>query len=471
IFRWITHRLTYFDRIGIPGPRPRFYYGHSKELHRLDYPGALQLREWTKEFGSCYGVYEGTNPVIVFSNLNEVNEFCVTKSDCFEARKLLHLASDENGQDERVHMAEAIGWRWRRLRGAANSLFTPTNLDKMSRLGNLIVVLLNKCRFYQEFTFDVICRLVIGQKESRMFSNPLCRHLKGIFVRDLNVWYLDLNLAFPSLSPFLWKLFNTLAAKFENPIGMVLKEMETVVDERIQNRGNEEQDDFIDAFLNQSNEEGNEGSIKRSTSLTRDEIIAQCFLFIMAGFDTSASALSFVTYLLALHPQVQEKVREEARAVMVQDPDWTKLGQLPYFDAVIKESLRIYPLAAFTTGRRCTRDTVVGGVSIERGTYVQPDVYSIHFNEEIWGRDAKEFKPQRWLCPSFPPHSFLSFGLGPRRCIGYKLAMMEIKMAIVLLLKEFRIRRTTETEEELSFLGSTTFSPASVTVLLESFSN
>ncbi|GMR62889.1 hypothetical protein PMAYCL1PPCAC_33084, partial [Pristionchus mayeri] len=322
-------------------------------------------------------------------------------------------------------------------------------------------------RFYQEFTFDVICRLVIGQKQSRMFSNPLCQHLRGIFVRDLNVWYLDLNLAFPVLSPYLRNIFNTLAAKFANPIGTVLKEMERVVNERIESKGKEEHDDFIDVFLNQSTEEDTEGNNKRSKSLTRDEIIAQCFLFIMAGFDTSASALSFVTYLLALHPEEQEKVRDEARAVMTEDPDWTKLGQLPYLDAVIKESLRIYPLASFTTGRRCTRDTVIGGISIERGTYVQPDVYSIHFNEDIWGDDAAQFRPERWLSSTVPPHAFLSFGLGPRKCIGYKLAMMEIKMAMVLLLKVFRIVRTSETEKELSFLGSTTFSPASVTVQLE----
>ncbi|GMT06461.1 hypothetical protein PENTCL1PPCAC_28635 [Pristionchus entomophagus] len=300
-----------------------------------------------------------------------------------------------------------------------------------------------------------------------MFSNPLCRHMKGIFVRDLNVWYLDLNLAFPALSPILRKLFNTLAVKFENPIGMVLKEMQKVVDERIQIGSTEEIDDFIDAFKRQSSE-AEEGSNKRSTSLTRDEIIAQCFLFMMAGFDTTASALSFVTYLLALNPEVQEKARAETMAVITEDSDWTKLAQLPYLDAVIKETLRIYPLAASTTGRRCTRDTVVGGVSIERGTYVQPDVYSIHFDEGIWGSDASEFRPERWLSPTVPSSSFLSFGLGPRRCIGYKLAMMEAKMALVMLLKEFRVVRTADTEKELSFLGSTTFSPASVTVQLES---
>ncbi|KAF8359511.1 hypothetical protein PRIPAC_94506 [Pristionchus pacificus] len=468
LYRWISDRLDYFNRLGVSGPKPRFYYGNSKELHRIDYNGALQLREWTKVYGSRYGVYEGTNPVIVLANAEDVNEVCVTKAERFEAKKLLHLASDENGQDERVHMAEALGWRWKRLRGAANPLFTPSNLDKFTSMGKSMV--LKKCtfRFYQEYTFDVICRLVVGQKESRMFSNPMCRHMKGIFVRDLNLWYLDLNLSFPALSPYLRKLFNTLAAKFENPIGMVLKEMEKVVDERIRGENKEDNDDFIDAFLHQSTEEVEGESNKSSKSLTRDEIIAQCFLFMMAGFDTSASAMSFVTYLLAMHPEVQEKVRDEIQAVMSEDSDWSRLGQLPYLDAVIKETLRIYPLSAFTTGRRYTRDTVVGGISIARGTYVQPDVYSIHYDERFWGADAREFRPERWLSSSVPSSAFLSFGLGPRRCIGYKLAMMETKMALVSLLRAFRVVRTERTEKELSFLGSTTFSPASVTVQLAS---
>ncbi|GMT35048.1 hypothetical protein PFISCL1PPCAC_26345, partial [Pristionchus fissidentatus] len=303
-----------------------------------------------------------------------------------------------------------------------------------------------------------------------MFSSPLCKHMKGIFVRDLNVWYLDMNLAFPSLSPILRRLFNYLSAKFENPIGSVLNAMEKVVDERIKSKGSEEYDDFIDAFLNLTTADSIQENDKRSKALSRDEIIAQCFLFVMAGFDTTASALSFVSHFLAMKPEVQDKARAEILAVMGKVPDLSKLGDLPYLDAIIKETLRIHPLAASTTGRRCTKTTVVGGISIERGTYVQPDVYSIHFDEGIWGADVSLFRPERWQEDTVPTRgsTFLSFGAGPRRCIGYRLAMMETKMVLVMMLLTFKIIATDETEEELSFLGSTTFSPASVTVKLES---
>jgi len=96
--------------------------------------------------------------------------------------------------------------------------------------------------------------------------------------------------------------------------------------------------------------------------------------------------------------------------------------------------------------RRCEETTTLGDITIEKGTYVSADLFTLHRDKKVWGEDAEEFKPERWLSnDNIPTEYYYPFGGGPRICIGMRLAMMDIKMVLVHLLRSFELERCSET--------------------------
>jgi cytochrome P450 len=97
--------------------------------------------------------------------------------------------------------------------------------------------------------------------------------------------------------------------------------------------------------------------------------------------------------------------------------------------------------------RVAAETTTVGEYTVEKGTVVQADVITLHRNKQIWGQDADEFRPERWTEEGFTqPNAYYAFGGGPRICIGMRLAMVEVKTALVHLLKRFRLSKCPKTE-------------------------
>jgi cytochrome P450 family 13 len=94
--------------------------------------------------------------------------------------------------------------------------------------------------------------------------------------------------------------------------------------------------------------------------------------------------------------------------------------------------------------RRCGADTKLGPLSIEKGTDVVLDVLSLHFDRKIFGDDAEEFRPERWLETNTPQNALLSFGGGPRICAGMRLAYLEQKLLLTYLLREYRFLPSNE---------------------------
>lgn len=128
----------------------------------------------------------------------------------------------------------------------------------------------------------------------------------------------------------------------------------------------------------------------------------------------------------------------------------------------MKEVLRLHPIAAMAMTRTAVVDTKLGNIEIEEGTGVHVDVFSIHYNKDIWGEDAMEFNPDRfdfedelknpssfrWLKGDVTKmtNNFYSFGGGPRTCIGMRLAYIEEKLLLVYFLRRFRIKQTSNAE-------------------------
>ncbi|CAG2109522.1 unnamed protein product, partial [Medioppia subpectinata] len=169
--------------------------------------------------------------------------------------------------------------------------------------------------------------------------------------------------------------------------------------------------------------------------ITEDEMIAQMFIVLLAGYETTASTLSFCSYELALNPDVQQKLYEEVMTLMDTNGeiDYEVLIKLPFLDAVIAETLRLHtPLVKI--GRIAAKDYRLGntGITVYKGQALEIPVYAIHHSKEYYP-NAEMFIPDRFLPENrhqIIPYTYLPFGSGPRNCIGMRFALMEVKLVL-----------------------------------------
>ena len=131
--------------------------------------------------------------------------------------------------------------------------------------------------------------------------------------------------------------------------------------------------------------------------LTDEEILSQCFTFIAAGYETTANALTYTAYLLALNPDIQEKLIGQVKEYFAGHPDvslYDMAQELTYLDMVVQESLRLYPPAP-QTSRHCNETAHIGSVVIPKGAQVTIPIWYIHHDAEHWS-DPEKFDPERY---------------------------------------------------------------------------
>ncbi len=166
------------------------------------------------------------------------------------------------------------------------------------------------------------------------------------------------------------------------------------------------------------------------------EMVDQVAIFFLAGHETSASALGWALYLLAAHPQVQERVAAEAAGLR---PEFGTLGALRFTRDVFREALRLYPPVPMLV-RENLRVESFRGRKVRPGGQVVISPWHLHRHERIWDRpDA--FDPDRWATPAGRDASrdgYLPFSSGPRVCPGAGFAMLEGTLLLAHLVRAFR---------------------------------
>jgi len=200
--------------------------------------------------------------------------------------------------------------------------------------------------------------------------------------------------------------------------------------------------------------------------LNEDEIIAQMSTFIFAAMDTTSNGLSRILHLLAMHPDVQDKMRREILEARNKHQgermSYDELVALPYLDAVCRETLRLHPPVTSLI-RKSDEDMVIpvshpvqgkdgnGEITeifILKSTAVVISLLNANRSLELWGPDALEWKPERWLSPL--PESItdsripaiyahlMTFSGGSRACIGFKFSQLEMKVVLSMLVEKFK---------------------------------
>ncbi|KAG8693086.1 hypothetical protein FRC08_009330 [Ceratobasidium sp. 394] len=185
------------------------------------------------------------------------------------------------------------------------------------------------------------------------------------------------------------------------------------------------------------------------SALIRDTLLA----FLLAGRDTSASLLTFLTYVLAIYPDVYRQLEAEIERTISFNgpPTIDDIKNMRYLRATINETLRLFPPVPFNIRRSTDTPSVLPSLlsHVPGGLYMYPrcsitfSPLHIHRRKDLWGDDAEEFKPERWLTEGSPkvhvtnPYAFLPFNGGPRMCLGQNLAYLLVSQTIVGLVREF----------------------------------
>lgn len=176
-------------------------------------------------------------------------------------------------------------------------------------------------------------------------------------------------------------------------------------------------------------------------ALSAQEIYDQCMVSFQAGHETSATALLWWSWLLAAHPEVQARAREEVDAVLGgRTPTADDTGALPFLSASLKEAMRLFPPVAALMTRRLTREVTVAGVRLPARTLVRVTPWLLH-RDPRWWPEPEAFRPERFLpgAPDVPRGAYLPFGLGPRVCLGQHFAVLEMTLIAALVLQRFTL--------------------------------
>ncbi|KAG9447963.1 hypothetical protein H6P81_014091 [Aristolochia fimbriata] len=177
-------------------------------------------------------------------------------------------------------------------------------------------------------------------------------------------------------------------------------------------------------------------------SMSIEDIIEECKLFFFAGQETTAVLLTWTIVVLSMHPDWQQRAREEVLQFIgkAETPSINDINNLKIVTMILHEILRLYPPVIFLV-RTVHKDTTIGGFNFPPGVVLTLQTLHVYRDPELWGFDAEEFNPERFAggvasaCKNLG--AFMPFGFGPRICIGQNFAMMEAKVALAMILRDF----------------------------------
>lgn len=184
------------------------------------------------------------------------------------------------------------------------------------------------------------------------------------------------------------------------------------------------------------------------TRMSDQQVRDEAMTLFLAGHETTALVLSWTWYLLAKHPQVEAQLLAEINKVLPgRLPIFDDVAKLTYTEAILLESMRLYP-PAYTVGREALGDCTVGGYPVRRGMTILMSQWVVQRDPRFFD-EPDEFRPERWLgeaAKKIPKFAYFPFGGGPRLCIGNTFALMEMALVLATLAPRFRFTLAPGTE-------------------------
>ncbi|XP_055979943.1 thromboxane-A synthase [Sorex fumeus] len=495
LLKWYsTSAFSRLEKLGIRHPKPSPFIGNLAFFHQGFWDGHLTLR---KLYGPVSGYYLGRRMFIVISDPDFIGQVLVEQFSNFNNRMASGLECKPL-TDSILFLRDS---RWEEVRGVLISVFSAEKMTEMipliSQACDLLLAHLKPYaeggdafdiqRCYSCYTTDLVASVVFGTPldSQKNPEHPFVDHCRQLFAYSIPRPIMFLLLSFPSI---MVPLARILPNKNRDKLnGYFHKLITSGIALRDQQDAKERRRDFLQLMLDarhsttcegtenfdmvrQISIEGHPMSPARpcqprlpAKPLTEDEVAGQAFLFLVAGYEFVTNTLSFATYLLATHPECQEKLLKEvdhfheAHAA----PEYQSLQRdLPYLDMVIAETLRMYP-PAFRFTREAARDCEVLGQRIPAGAVLEMAVGALHHDPEFWP-EPEVFNPERFTAEAQRhrrPFTYLPFGAGPRSCLGARLGLLEVKLTLLRILSKFYFQACEQTQIPLQLESKSALGP------------
>ena len=276
----------------------------------------------------------------------------------------------------------------------------------------------------QDISLQIILQAVFG-----LYDGDRCQKLKELMSKMTELFISPLTSAalfFPSLQKDFgaWSPWGNFVRQREQIDKLIYSE---IAERRANNDPN--RTDILSMLLLAVDEEGK--------FMTDEELRDELLSLLLAGHETTATAMSWALYWIHRLPEVKAKLMHEIESVSDPD-DWMSIFKLPYLTAVCNETLRIHPVAMITFPRVVEEPVELLGYKLEPKTIVLGCIYLLQHREDLYP-DAEKFRPERFLERQFSPYEFMPFGAGVRRCIGEALAQFEMKIVLATIISRYNL--------------------------------
>ncbi|GAB9473487.1 Cytochrome p450 [Globisporangium polare] len=376
------------------------------------------------------------------------------------------------------------GSEWHAQRKATGQLFTPQRIKdtmypimqlKAQTLCNMLSTYetrgapISLKRVLNHFTTDVFAKTGFGV-ELHCLENGVESDRENEFAYATRVASQVMQQRFQE-PLWLWRLKRSLNIGQEKVlrenIGYIDSLVYSILDSAMERKSltndpseptDESEKDLISTFLENSLASGEDGDGPDAKAI-RDSVVN----FFIGGTETSAQSMAFLVVMLNRYPRVLAKIREEVRTKFpglatgkAELPSMEELGQLVYLEAAIRENLRLNPTGPVTMRQAIDDVMLSDGTFVAKGTRVILAFYASMRATSVWGDDALEFKPERWIDATTgaliaeSPFKFPAFLAGPRICLGMRFAVTEMKLNMALLLSRFDVT-TVQNPWELTY--------------------
>ncbi|GMY16040.1 cytochrome P450 94A1-like [Fagus crenata] len=292
----------------------------------------------------------------------------------------------------------------------------------------------------QRFGFDNICHVAFGVN----VNNPTCLSSDD-FVKAFDDAVNISSWRFLSPLPIIWKLKRFLNVGSEKRYKEAIKIINNYAMQIIRSKEQEQEkgQDLLARFMSTSlNIEFKDQEHKRK--FLRDIVIS----FILAGRDSTSTALTWFFWLISGHPRCEKLIYEELSSIVPGKEScifsYDELKKLHYLHAALTESMRLFPPVPIDSRLTVDDDVLPDGTHVGKGWHADYSAYAMGRMEKIWGENCREFRPERWLNHDgvFQPldqFRFPVFHCGPRICLGKEMAYVQMKSIVAALMFEFEI--------------------------------
>ena len=462
-------KLKFFENHGIPHISPLPILGNvAPAIFRRENFGDVVRKAYNLNPSAKYfGFFDFLNPVIVLRDLELIKSIGVKNFESFPNHRTFVDESIEPLFAR--NLFSLTGERWHNTRSLLSPAFTSSKMKAMYKLISQCAIDFteslvkdlsnNKMRemkdIFTRYTNDVIATCAFGINVNSMKDPKNDFYVMGREATDLEkiTWKFFLVREFP----WLVKLLNIrlIPPKCASFFTKIIESTIALRDEKGISRP-----DMLQLMMEAR------GDKNTKIELTIEEMTAQAFIFFFGGFDTTSTNMSFTAYEIAVNPEVQTKLQEEIDAVLHEtkgDPSYDVINGMEYLDAVFNETMRKYPLVPMLD-RVCTKSfELPPTLPNSKPFVVQPKMtvwipaYAIQ-RDPVYFEEPEKFNPDRYLnggSADIKSTTFLSFGIGPRQCIGNRFAILETKIMLFHLLARCNLKICSKTTVPLKISKKT----------------